>query len=62
MWNLMVGHGQKLGGLPHGSTDDFGFKAAENPVSIHDLHAALLNQLGVDHTRLTYRYAAAISG
>ena len=57
MWNLMVGHGQKLGGLPHGSTDDFGFKAAENPVSIHDLHAALLNQLGVDHARLTYRYA-----
>jgi hypothetical protein len=43
--------------LAYGSTDEFGFKAAENPVSIHDLHATLLNQLGVDHTKLTYRYA-----
>ena len=45
------------GGLAYGQTDEFGFKAVENRVSIHDLHATLLNQLGVDHTRLTYRYA-----
>ena len=36
---------------------DFGFKATENPVSIHDLHATMLHLLGFDHERLTYRYA-----
>lgn len=54
MW--MAGGGVK-GGLAYGATDEFGFKAVENRVSIHDLHATILNQLGVDHTKLTYRYA-----
>src|SRR3954453_12422061 len=54
MW--MAGGGIK-GGLAYGATDDFGFKAVENRVSIHDLHATMLHQLGIDHTRLTYRYA-----
>jgi len=54
MW--MAGGGIK-GGLAYGATDDFGFKAVENRVSIHDLHATILHQLGIDHTRLTYRYA-----
>jgi hypothetical protein len=54
MW--MAGGGVK-GGQAYGATDDFGFKAVENRVSIHDLHATILNQLGIDHTRLTYRYA-----
>jgi Protein of unknown function (DUF1501) len=54
MW--MAGGGIK-GGLAYGATDDFGFKAVENRVSIHDLHATILNQLGLDHTALTYRYA-----
>jgi len=54
MW--MAGGGIK-GGLAYGATDEFGFKAVENRVSIHDLHATILNQLGIDHTRLTYRYA-----
>ena len=45
-----------------GSSDEFGFKAAENRVGIRDRHAAILNRLGIDHARLTYRYAAAISG
>src|SRR6185437_9376670 len=54
MW--LAGGGIK-GGLAYGSTDEFGFKAAENRVSIHDLHATLLWQLGMDHTKLTYRYA-----
>ena len=39
------------------STDEFGFKAVENRVSIHDLHATILHLLGVDHEKLTYRYA-----
>jgi hypothetical protein len=54
MW--MAGGGIR-GGLAYGATDEFGFKAIENRVSIHDLHATILHQLGVDHTKLTYRYA-----
>ncbi len=54
MW--MAGGGVK-GGLAYGATDEFGFKAVENRVSVHDLHATILHQLGMDHTRLTYRYA-----
>ena len=54
MW--MAGGGFK-GGLAYGATDEFGFKAVENRVSIHDLHATMLHQLGIDHTKLTYRYA-----
>ncbi|MBY0505907.1 MAG: DUF1501 domain-containing protein [Bryobacteraceae bacterium] len=54
MW--MAGGGIQ-GGQAYGATDDFGFKAVENRVSIHDLHATILHQLGIDHTKLTYRYA-----
>ena len=52
----MAGGGIK-GGTVHGATDDFGFKAIEQPTSVHDLHATILHLLGFDHTRLTYRYA-----
>jgi hypothetical protein len=45
------------GGHVHGATDDFGYKAAVDPVHVHDLHATLLHLLGFDHTKLTYRYA-----
>jgi hypothetical protein len=45
------------GGLAHGATDEFGFKASENRVSIHDLHATILSVLAIDHTKLTYRDA-----
>ena len=54
MW--MAGGGVR-GGLSYGSTDDYGAKAVENPVHIHDLHATLLALLGLDHEKLTYRYA-----
>jgi hypothetical protein len=54
MW--LAGGGVR-GGISYGETDEFGFKAAENPVHIHDLHATLLHLLGIDHTRLTYRYS-----
>jgi len=54
MW--MAGGGVK-GGISYGETDEFGFKAVEKSVSIHDLHATMLNQMGIDHTKLTYRYA-----
>lgn len=44
------------GGQTIGSSDEFGYKAAEQPVAVHDLHATILNLLGMDHTRLTYRF------
>lgn len=52
----LAGGGVK-GGTAYGATDDFGFKAIENPTSVHDLHATILHLLGFDHERLTYRYA-----
>jgi hypothetical protein len=52
----LAGGGIK-GGTAYGATDEFGFKAAENPTSVHDLHATILHCLGFDHERLTYRYA-----
>ena len=51
----MAGGGVR-GGMAYGSTDEYGYKAAENPVEIHDLHATLLHLLGIDHERLTYRF------
>jgi len=52
----MAGGGVR-GGTVHGATDDFGFKAVENPTSVHDLHATMLHLMGFDHEKLTYRYA-----
>jgi hypothetical protein len=52
----LAGGGVK-GGHVHGSTDDFGFAAVENPVHVRDLHATILALLGFDHSTFTYRYA-----
>jgi hypothetical protein len=52
----MAGGGVK-GGMTYGETDDFGFRAVRDRVHIHDLHATVLHLLGIDHERLTYRYA-----
>lgn len=52
----LAGGGVK-GGTVYGATDEFGFRATENPVHVHDLHATMLHLLGLDHERLTYRYA-----
>src|SRR5262245_48211188 len=52
---LMAGAGIK-GGQVIGSTDEFGYKALEQPISYHDLHATMLHLLGLDHTKLTYRF------
>jgi hypothetical protein len=51
----MAGGGIK-GGMTYGSTDDFGFNVAEQPVHIHDLQATIMHCMGIDHTRLTYRF------
>jgi arylsulfatase A-like enzyme len=54
MW--LAGGGVR-GGMVHGATDAFGFRAVEKPVHVHDLHATILALLGFDHERLTYRHA-----
>ncbi len=54
MW--MAGGGVR-GGLTYGATDDYGYHPVEKPMHMHDLHATLLYGLGMDHQRLTYRYA-----
>jgi len=54
MW--LAGGGAK-GGFSYGATDDYGYRAAENKVHMHDLHATILYLLGLDHKQLTYRYA-----
>jgi hypothetical protein len=43
-------------GLTYGETDDYGYNVIREPVSVHDLHATMLHQLGLDHTRLTFQY------
>jgi len=53
MW--MAGGGLKPG-LVYGSTDELGFRVAEKPVHVHDLHATILHLLGFDHKQLTYRF------
>ena len=53
---LLAGGGVK-GGTVYGASDEFGLTVAENPVHVHDLHATILHLLGLDHEKLTYRYA-----
>jgi hypothetical protein len=53
MW--LAGGGVK-GGVTYGNTDEFGYKAVENPVHVRDLHATMLHLLGIDHERFTYKY------
>jgi hypothetical protein len=54
MW--LAGGGVK-GGVVYGATDEFGFRAVENRVHVHDLHATILKLMGFDHERFTFRYA-----
>jgi hypothetical protein len=51
----LAGGGIK-GGLSHGATDELGYAAEENPVSVHDFHATMLYLLGVDHKRLAVKF------
>ncbi len=52
----LAGGGVKPG-LSYGSTDEFGYHSVENRMHLHDLHATLLYLMGMDHLKLTYRYA-----
>jgi len=54
MW--LAGGGVRPG-MSYGATDEFGHKAIENKVHMHDMHATILHQLGIDHEKLTYKHA-----
>jgi hypothetical protein len=56
-FTVWLAGGGVRGGTVYGATDEFGYRAVENPVHVHDLHATILHLLGLDHTRLTYRHA-----
>lgn len=55
-FSLWMAGGGIRGGTIYGATDEFGYKAVENKLQIHDLHATMLHLLGIDHTRLTFRF------
>jgi Protein of unknown function (DUF1501) len=56
-FSMLLAGGGVRGGLAYGATDELGMNAVENPVHVHDLHATILYLMGLDHERLTYRYA-----
>lgn len=56
-FTMWLAGGAVKGGTIYGATDEFGFKAIEKPVHVHDIHATILHLLGIDHTKLTYRYS-----
>jgi hypothetical protein len=55
-FSMFLAGGGVRGGMTYGATDELGYHAVEKPVHVNDLHATMLHQLGIDHTRLTYRY------
>jgi hypothetical protein len=55
-YTIWMAGGGVRGGLAYGKTDELGYEAVENKVHLHDLHATMLHLLGLDHTKLTYRY------
>ena len=55
-FSLLVAGGGFKSGHVHGATDDFGYAAVDGRVSVHDLHATVLQQLGIDHRELTYMH------
>lgn len=55
-FSLWMAGGGVRGGMTHGATDDFGYYAEQDVVHVHDFHATLLHLLGIEHTKLTYRF------
>jgi uncharacterized protein DUF1501 len=55
-FSMWVAGGGFKPGITFGKTDDLGYNIAEDPVDVHDLHATILNQMGIDHTKLTYKF------
>ena len=56
-FSMLLAGGGVRGGMVYGTSDELGMNVVENPVHVHDLHATILSLLGLDHERLTYRYA-----
>jgi hypothetical protein len=56
-YTIWMAGGGVRGGLSYGRTDEYGYEAVEHPVHVHDWHATILHLLGLDHERLTFRYA-----
>ncbi len=56
-FTMWMASGALKSGTIYGDTDDFGFKAVDKPVHVHDIHATILYLFGIDHTKLTYRYS-----
>ena len=56
-YSMWLAGGGIRGGMKYGHTDDYGYYAVEDKVHVHDLHATMLHLLGLDHLRLTYRFA-----
>jgi hypothetical protein len=56
-FSVWLAGGGIRGGMAYGETDEFGYKAVLNRMSIHDLHATMLHLLGIEHTRLTFRFS-----
>lgn len=55
-FSLVLGGGAIQGGKSYGTTDEFGYAAAENPIHVRDFHATLLHLFGIDHRRFSYRF------
>jgi hypothetical protein len=56
-FSMMLAGGGVKGGMVYGASDELGMKVEENPVHVHDFHATILHLMGIDHEKLTYRYA-----
>jgi hypothetical protein len=56
-FSMWLAGGGVRGGQVYGATDEFGFRAVENPVHVHDLHATILHLMGFDHEQFTFQYA-----
>ena len=56
-FSMFLAGGGVKGGLTYGATDEFGMKAVENRMHVHDLHATMLHLMGINHEQLTYRYS-----
>jgi hypothetical protein len=57
VYSSWIAGGGVKGGITYGESDDYGYAIAKDQCHVHDLHATMLHQLGIDHTRLTYRHA-----
>ena len=55
-YTIWMAGGGVRGGMTYGATDELGMSAVENPINIHDVHATILHQLGMDHEKLTFRF------